>query len=155
MTRNSGGHASATAPVNAEPDHCPLPCTVLVPVMAPASGEILDHGQAMAGLGQASRCGPPGRGPRLRAVVDHRDARNSHLIEIAENPKVKVLIVPASADAHVGLTGPFVIAEFRDPPEMAYLDTAAQGQVFDTLRAEALPPRASLDLIAEVRDTWT
>jgi hypothetical protein len=122
----------------------------------------------MAGLGQVSRCGPPGRGPRLRAVVDHRDARNSHLIEIAENPKVKVLIVPASADAHVGLTGPFVIAEFRDPPEMAYLDTAAQGQiadhpdivkvcaqVFDTLRAEALPPRASLDLIAEVRDTWT
>jgi transcriptional regulator with XRE-family HTH domain len=92
----------------------------------------------------------------------------THLIEIAENPKVKVLIVPASADAHVGLTGPFVIAEFRDPPEMAYLDTAAQGQiadhpdivkacaqVFDTLRAEALPPRASLDLIAEVRDTWT
>ena len=58
--------------------------------------------------------------------------------------------------------------EFRDPPEMAYLDTAAQGQiadhpdivkvcaqVFDTLRAEALPPRASLDLIAKVRDTWT
>ena len=28
-------------------------------------------------------------------------------------------------------------------------------QIFDTLRAEALPPRASLDLIAEVRDIWT
>jgi transcriptional regulator with XRE-family HTH domain len=105
-----------------------------------------------------------------RRIGDMRIMRTqlTHLIEIAENPKVKVLIVPASADAHVGLTGPFVIAEFRDPPEMAYLDTAAQGQiadhpdivkvcaqVFDTLRAEALPPRASLDLIAEVRDTWT
>ena len=67
-----------------------------------------------------------------------------------------------------GVGGPFVIAEFRDAPEVAYLDTAAGGQiadhpdivkacahVFDTLRAEALPPRASLDLIAEVRDTWT
>lgn len=92
----------------------------------------------------------------------------THLIEIAQNPKVKVLIVPASADAHVGLTGPFAIAEFREPPEIAYLDTAAQGQiadhpeivkvcaqVFDTLRAEALPPKASLDLIAEVREAWT
>jgi hypothetical protein len=90
------------------------------------------------------------------------------LIEIARKPKVKILIVPGSAGAHVGVGGPFAIAEFRDTPEMAYLDTAAQGQitdhpdivkacaqVFDTLRAEALPPRASLDLIAEVRDTWT
>ena len=67
-----------------------------------------------------------------------------------------------------GVSGAFVIAEFREGPDVAYLDTAAQGQiadhpdivkacaqVFDTLRAEALPPRASLDLIAEVRDTWT
>lgn len=76
--------------------------------------------------------------------------------------------MPASTGAHVGVGGPFVIAEFRDAPEVAYLDTAAGGQIadhpdivkacaqaFDTLRAEALPPRASLDLIAEVRDTWT
>ena len=91
-----------------------------------------------------------------------------HLIEVSRSPKVKVLVVPASAGAHVGLSGAFVIAEFRDAPDVVYLDTAAQGQiadhpdivkvcaqVFDTLRAEALPPRASLDLIAEVRDTWT
>lgn len=31
----------------------------------------------------------------------------------------------------------------------------ACAQAFDTLREEALPPRASLDLIAEVRNTWT
>jgi Domain of unknown function (DUF5753) len=81
---------------------------------------------------------------------------------------VKILIVPSSAGAHIGVGGPFAIAEFRDTPEILYLDTAAQGQitdhpdivktcaqVFDTLRAEALPPRASLDLIAEVKDTWT
>ena len=91
-----------------------------------------------------------------------------HLIDASRSPKIKVLVVPASAGAHVGLSGAFVIAEFRDAPDVVYLDTAAQGQiadhpeivkacaqVFDTLRAEALPPRASLDLIAEVRDTWT
>ena len=88
--------------------------------------------------------------------------------DVPQNPKVKVLVVPASTGAHVGLSGAFVIAEFREGPDVVYLDTAAQGQIadhpdivkacdqiFDTLRAEALPPRASLDLIAEVRDTWT
>jgi transcriptional regulator with XRE-family HTH domain len=105
-----------------------------------------------------------------RRVGDARIMRTelTYLIEIAQNPKVKILIVPGSAGAHVGVGGPFAIAEFQDAPEMAYLDTAAQGQitdhpdivkacaqVFDTLRAEALPPRASLELIAEVRDTWT
>jgi transcriptional regulator with XRE-family HTH domain len=91
-----------------------------------------------------------------------------HLIDASRSPKIKVLVVPASAGAHVGLSGAFVIAEFRDAPDVVYLDTAAQGQiadhpeivkacaqVFDTLRAEALPPRASLDLITEVRETWT
>jgi transcriptional regulator with XRE-family HTH domain len=95
-------------------------------------------------------------------------AQLGHLIEMAHSPKVKILIVPASAGSHVGLSGAFAIAEFRDPPEMAYLETAAQGQitdhpqvvkacvqVFDTLRAEALPPKASLELITEVRDIWT
>jgi hypothetical protein len=99
---------------------------------------------------------------------DVMKAQFMHLIEMAEWPKIKVLVVPASAGAHVGVGGPFAIAEFRDAPEVAYLDTAAKGQisdhpevvkacaqVFDTLRAEALPPRASLDLITEVMGTWT
>jgi Domain of unknown function (DUF5753)/Helix-turn-helix domain len=118
--------------------------------------------------------------PMLWAIMDEGTLRRcvgnagimceqlGHLIEASQSPKLKVLVVPASAGAHVGLSGAFVIAEFRDAPDVVYLDTAAQGQiadhpdivkacdqVFDTLRAEALPPRASLDLIAEVRDTWT
>jgi Domain of unknown function (DUF5753) len=79
-------------------------------------------------------------GSRARATKRRTCA---HLIEIAQNPTVKVLIVPASADAHVGLTGPFVIAEFRDPPEMAYLDTAAQGQIADHPAAPANRLRCS------------
>jgi transcriptional regulator with XRE-family HTH domain len=95
-------------------------------------------------------------------------AQLTHLIEMARNPKVKVLIVPSSADAHVGLAGAFAIAEFQNTPEMVYLDTAPQGQIadhpdivkacariFDTLRAEALAPRASLELVTKVRETWT
>jgi transcriptional regulator with XRE-family HTH domain len=118
--------------------------------------------------------------PMLWAIMDEGTLRRlvgttkimreqlDHLIEAAGSPKVKVLVVPASAGPHVGLSGAFAIAEFREGPDVVYLDTAAQGQiadhpdivracgqVFDTLRAEALPPRASLDLIAEVRDTWT
>jgi transcriptional regulator with XRE-family HTH domain len=118
--------------------------------------------------------------PMLWAIMDEGTLRRQvgdagimreqldHLIEVSRSPKVKVLVVPASAGAHVGLSGAFVIAEFREGPDVVYLDTAAQGQiadhpdivkacgqVFDTLRAEALPPRASLDLITEVRDTWT
>lgn len=97
----------------------------------------------------------------MRAQIDH-------LIEMAQRPKVKILMVPSSAGAHVGLSGAFLIADFRDAREMAWLETLPQGQitdhpqivkacvqVFDTLRAEALPPRASLELITEVRDTWT
>lgn len=118
--------------------------------------------------------------PMLWAIMDEGALRRrvgdasimreqlDHLIEVSRSPKIKVLVVPASAGAHVGLSGAFVIAEFREGPDVVYLDTAAQGQiadhpdivkacaqVFDTLRAEALPPQASLDLIAEVRDTWT
>ena len=109
-------------------------------------------------------------GALRRRVGDSETMREQlgHLVKASQSPKVKVLVVPASAGAHVGLSGAFVIAEFQDAPEVVYLDTAAQGQiadhpdivkacaqVFDTLRAEALPPRASLDLITEVRETWT
>lgn len=118
--------------------------------------------------------------PMLWAIMDEAALRREvggpgvmrgqaeHLLAMARRPKVKVLVVPASAGAHVGLSGAFAIAEFRDAPEAAYLETAAQGQisdhpaivkacaqVFDTLRAEALPPRASLDLITGVMGTWT
>jgi transcriptional regulator with XRE-family HTH domain len=118
--------------------------------------------------------------PMLWAIMDEGALRRqvgnaeimrgqfAHLVAMTQCPKVKVLVVPATAGAHVGLAGAFVIAGFRDTPEMVYLDTAAQGQmadhpdivkacaqVFDTLRAEALPPRASLELITEVRQTWT
>jgi hypothetical protein len=67
------------------------------------------------------------------------------------------------------LLGAFALAEFADAPSVAYLESAAGGQVaeerilvagvtlaFDTLRSEALPWRASRDLIRKVaEERWT
>jgi hypothetical protein len=87
---------------------------------------------------------------------------------MAGNPKIRILIVPRSVGAHAGLAAGFVIASFRDAADLVYLATAALGQItgspatvrqltraFDTLRAEALSPRASAELIAKVAEEWT
>lgn len=90
------------------------------------------------------------------------------LAELAEHPKVTIQVIPGS-DAHAGLLGAFVIAELDGNSPMAYLETAAEGQVtdspsvvadvafsFDTLRAEALPWASSRDLIRRVaEEQWT
>jgi hypothetical protein len=88
--------------------------------------------------------------------------------ELAEHPKVTIQVIPGIG-AHAGLLGAFVIAERDGKPPMAYLETAAEGQVtdspsvvtdvalsFDTLRSEALPWGASRDLIRKVaEERWT
>jgi transcriptional regulator with XRE-family HTH domain len=118
--------------------------------------------------------------PFMWAVVDEAALRRpvgeakvmrgqlARLIEAARNPRIKILVVPLSVGAHAGLAGHFVIAGFDDAPDIVYLETAARGQIsdrpeivkactlaFDTLRAEALPPKASLELISKVMETWT
>jgi transcriptional regulator with XRE-family HTH domain len=95
-------------------------------------------------------------------------AQLDQLITAARDPWITIQVMPAAAGAHPGLTGPFVIAGFASSAEVAYLDNALSGQVveraddvrhvavlYDTLRAEALPRRASIDLITEVVRTWT
>lgn len=86
-----------------------------------------------------------------------------------EAPQTTIQIIPASAGAHAGLLGAFVIADLDGAASMVYLDTAAEGQVtdspsilshvtfrFDSLRAEALPRAASRDLIVKVgEEKWT
>ena len=119
--------------------------------------------------------------PLLWVVVDeavlHRDIDGSkvmhdqllHLAAIAERPGITIQVIPRTAGGHIGLLGAFVIAEFADAPSIAYLETVAGGQIteeasavagvaltFDTLRSEALPRRASLDLIMKVaEERWT
>jgi transcriptional regulator with XRE-family HTH domain len=86
-------------------------------------------------------------------------ARRSHIV---------LQIIPLSAGAHEGMRGgPFVLADFKDRLSLGYQDTALTGQIvedtnqvealattWDTLRLEALPRSASLDLVEEVASSW-
>lgn len=90
------------------------------------------------------------------------------LVEAARNPRITVQVMPFSAGAHPGLLGPFVVASFENDRDAAYLDNALTGQVierrkqvaavsllYDTLAREALPPRASSEMIMKVaEETW-
>jgi hypothetical protein len=90
------------------------------------------------------------------------------LIAAARQPKIMLQVVPVDAGAHAGLDGRFAIASFDGPPDVAYLDNALAGQVaerpddvariallYDILKAEALAPRASIDLARKAIERWT
>ena len=120
--------------------------------------------------------------PRLWAVIDeaviHRlvgdpavmRAQLDHLIDTAEQGKTTVQVVPYRAGAHAGTTGPFVILDFPEAtdPTVVYVETLA-GDIyleersdvsrytlaFDRLRAAALHPDDSVQLIEEAASTLT
>lgn len=90
-----------------------------------------------------------------------------HLIETSERPRTLIQMLPQATGMHPGLDGPFVIATFDSAGEAVYLDgqrgyvvdhpavVSKVRQTWESLRAEALPPRQSVDLIREVAQTWT
>ena len=91
-----------------------------------------------------------------------------HLIEVGRRPLTHLHVVPSGAGAYVGLNGAFVIATCQNGDEVAYLDNQLKGhivgravdvlslrQTWEAVRAEALPHRQSLDLIAKVAEEWT
>jgi hypothetical protein len=92
----------------------------------------------------------------------------THLVGLCkERSDIVVQVIPNDTGAYAGLAGPFVIATM-DGDEFVYLDTALYGQVaesaqdlsivkrmWESLRAEALPRTASLNLITEVAKQWT
>ena len=97
------------------------------------------------------------------------NAQLHHLAQMSQRPNITVEIVPYSAGGHIALLGAFAIAEFEDAATIVYLETAAGGQIaeqpsmvsevkliFDALRSECLPRRASRDLIMKaVEERWT
>ena len=105
-----------------------------------------------------------------RAIGDSKVMRSQldRLAEVAEHPKTTIQVI-RSGGAHAGLLGGFIIADLDSRPSMAYLETAAHGQVtdsalvaahfalsFDRLRAEAESWAASRDLIRKVaEERWT
>lgn len=91
----------------------------------------------------------------------------SRVLEITKQPNVFVHIVPLSSGAYPGLAGGFGIASM-DGQEFAYVDDAFSGdvlehaedvavmkRVWETLRAEALPVKQSMELVAKAVEKWT
>ncbi|WP_232234032.1 Scr1 family TA system antitoxin-like transcriptional regulator [Micromonospora chokoriensis] len=81
---------------------------------------------------------------------------------------VRIQVVPIPAGAYAGLGGPFVIASSSQGEDLVYLAGQRHGQVIDradyvrqmvevweSIRGEALSQQQSLDLIAEVAETWS
>ncbi len=90
------------------------------------------------------------------------------LIVAAWQPRVVFQVVPVDAGAHPGLDGDFVIASFDGVPDVVYLNNTLAGQVveraddvariallYDILKAEALSPRASVELARKAIERWT
>jgi hypothetical protein len=78
-------------------------------------------------------------------------------------PRVIVQVVPLDAGAHPGLEGPLVLVSRSGEPDIAYLEVQGRGQIadraeevtqygllYDVLRAVALSPDASREMIARL-----
>ncbi|NJQ04898.1 helix-turn-helix domain-containing protein [Streptomyces lonarensis] len=84
------------------------------------------------------------------------------LLQEGEQPRTVIQVVPEVVTAHTGLAGPFTILSFTETPDVLYADGFAQGRMsadesetrdalhaYDLLRAEALSPGKSVELIRE------
>ncbi|CAL9454528.1 hypothetical protein SUDANB99_02512 [Streptomyces sp. enrichment culture] len=88
----------------------------------------------------------------------------THLLDIARLPNVTVQVMPEDREIHAGLNGPFVLLETAERQgQLGYVEgqsgryfiseQPALGDMFmrySTLRAQALPPEASVQFIEEV-----
>jgi transcriptional regulator with XRE-family HTH domain len=85
------------------------------------------------------------------------------LIEAARLPNVTLQVLPFAAGAHAGMDGTFAILDFPEvaDPDVVYAENATGGlflektdvlekysSIFDTIRATALTPEESTDMIA-------
>ncbi len=114
------------------------------------------------------RAGRLRRRARLRRVVGGPDvmrAQLHRLVEASELPNVVVRALPFEAGAHPGVDGSFTVLEFPDPgdPRIVYLDwmtdsdfldglrdIAAYRYTHERLRAVALPPNDSREMISRL-----
>ncbi|MBV9448153.1 MAG: XRE family transcriptional regulator [Streptosporangiaceae bacterium] len=103
---------------------------------------------------------PVGSPAVMRAQLDR-------LLDSVAQPGVTIQVLPFNVGAHAGMDGSFTILSFPEPgdPDVAYVpyytgalyleksqQITAYTLMFDHLRATALAPGASRDLIARARD---
>jgi transcriptional regulator with XRE-family HTH domain len=90
-----------------------------------------------------------------------------HLAQAAALPHVTLQVVPFSTGAHAGMEAPFLILGFPEPadPDVVYVESTSSGSyleqpadvrrytlMFDHLRAAALRPEDTVDLIRRAAD---
>lgn len=101
----------------------------------------------------------------LRRSIGGPDVMYRQLLHLT-TVRASVQVVPVDAETRLGLDGPFEIANY-DGREVVYVDTPARGfvivdqvivsqikELWEALRAEALPLRQSRELILEVAESW-
>ncbi|GAA0436359.1 helix-turn-helix transcriptional regulator [Streptomyces luteireticuli] len=87
-------------------------------------------------------------------------AQLERLLVAGESPRTVIQVIPASVAAHPGLEGPFMILGFEEGEDVLYVDGFTRGHMtaeptdvgtaartYDLLRATALSPQASAELI--------
>ncbi|MCH0539001.1 helix-turn-helix domain-containing protein [Streptomyces sp. MUM 203J] len=113
--------------------------------------------------------------PRLWTALDENVLRRpvgsrvvmrrqlERLVEATEDRRIIVQVIPYNVGAHASMDGPFAGLALAEGPGIVYVDGRARGQIladeasveeyrytYDLLRADALSPRASIDLISAV-----
>lgn len=109
----------------------------------------------------------------IRRAVGGADVMHgqlAHLVKASEWPSVTLQVLPLSSGAHPALNGPFCILEFpeRTDPDVVYTegvaghaylerdsDVRACAEAFDLLRAAALSPADSAEMIHNVAEEIT
>jgi len=92
----------------------------------------------------------------------------NRLVDATRQPHIAIEVIPTSTGAHEGLSGAFMIADFDDMASVGYQEGVMHGQpveepkelaalelVWDTLRGDALPRKASVAVLEEVARSWT
>ena len=145
---------------------------------SPLTGEEME--QQVAARMERQRVLHRDKPPRLVAALDEYVLRRAvggpavmraqleHLVEMGRPHHVFLHVVPAGAGAYRGLNGPLVLASAPDAEDVAYLDNQIHGhvvedpahvqsiqQTWESVLADALPHRQSIDLIAEAARTWS
>ncbi len=114
---------------------------------------------------------------KLWAILDEASLRRAvggtkvmkdqleRLLQLSEQSHVTLQVIPFKAGAHPGMPGSFVLIDFPDPadPSLVYIDSMGGDlfleaevdvrryeQSFDHLRAMALSPGASANLVSDV-----
>ncbi len=91
-------------------------------------------------------------------------AQLDRLIEASDSPGIVIQILPFTADNHAGADGPITVFEFAEAPTVCYTECYSGGRIVEAreevaalmtvvsmLRASALAPRESRELIRQIR----